>query len=140
MSDGSPLEIARQFLATIGCADFDACLPLLAEDAVMIFPYSPPGLPKRCEGRAAFETTIRGIFSAIERFAWHDVDLHAAADDPEMVFGTGRSESLTKTGTPYRNQYCFVFRIRHGLIIEYREFFDPLPVLAVFGALLNARA
>lgn len=44
MSDRSPVEIARLFLKLLERADFDAWTALLAENAVMIFPYSPPAL------------------------------------------------------------------------------------------------
>lgn len=139
MPKRSPVEIARLLLDALERADFETWASLLAENTVMKFPYSPAGLPKRCEGRAACEATHRGIFSVIESFAWHDLDLHAT-DDPELVFGTGRSEVLTKTSQPYRNQYCFIFRIRDGQVIEYCEYFDPLPAIAVFGPLLGASA
>jgi len=128
------VEVARKFLRTFDSHDFDKWAALVADDAVVNFPFAPPGIPKRYEGRAVFEQNTRGMFSGIEKFTYHDLVLHGA-DDPELVFGTARSEALIKGGKVYRNQYCFLIRVRNGRIVEHNEYFDPQAITATFGPL-----
>lgn len=139
MSILSPLEVAQRFLDTLTRADIDNWSKLLSPDASMLFPYSPPGFPKRYEGRAECAAATRGILSAFESFEFYEVDLHRG-EDPELVFGMARSRALTKTGKAYGNDYCLMFRVRNGQIVHYREYFNPLPIIATFGETPGAPA
>jgi ketosteroid isomerase-like protein len=131
-ADSPPVAIARRWLDTLARSDFGAWPELVADDVRMKFPFAPPGIPSACEGRDACLEMIRGFFSAIQSFGWHDVQLYQALD-PELVFGTARSEVMTTFGKPYRNDYCLLFRLRAGKLQEYHEYFNPLPAMAVFA-------
>jgi uncharacterized protein len=52
--------------------------------------------------------------------------------DGELVAVEARGDSVTKTGVPYRNEYCMVFRIVGGRIAEVTEYNDTQLVAAVF--------
>ena len=54
-----------------------------------------------------------------------------ATEDPERWVATCRSEGEAGSGLPYANTYCWLFRIRDGLIVWWAEYFDPQQVLAV---------
>jgi ketosteroid isomerase-like protein len=130
---GSPsVGIAQRWLDTLARADFGAWPELVAVDVRMKFPFAPPGIPSGCEGRDACLAMIQGFFSVIQSFSWHDVQLYQALD-PELVFGTARSEVMTIFGKPYRNDYCVLLRLRAGKLQEYHEYFNPLPAMAVFA-------
>ena len=45
----------------------------------------------------------------------------------------GASGRKTKTGNPYSNTYCIVFRVGDGKIKEISEHLDTEPVTAAFG-------
>jgi uncharacterized protein len=132
MSEHKPLEVARLFLGSLARADLDAWPALVAEDVVMMFPFAPPGLPRKCVSRAQCAATVSSFFSLVQRFEWHDLDLHAGME-PELVFGTARSEVTTVAGRPYRNDYCFILRVENDKVSEYREYFDPLPAIEAFA-------
>jgi uncharacterized protein len=130
------VETTRSFLAALAQADYAAWDSLVAQDVVMRFPFAPRGLPRTCTGREACRKLVQGLFSVISRFRWLDLDLHAT-DDAELVCGTGRSEAMTTMDRAYANRYCFVVRVRDERIIEYCEYFDPLPAMDVFREWLD---
>lgn len=125
------VHVARGFLDALSHADFDAWSLLAAPDVVMVFPYSPPGFPKQISGRAACVAFQRKVASSFASFTWIALDLHAC-DDAELVFGTASSEIVFNSGHRYSNEYCLIFRIRGGEVSEFREYFDPLRLMAAF--------
>jgi uncharacterized protein len=127
----APVEVATHWLAVLARADFVAWPALVAEDVRMRFPYSPPGIPAHCEGREACESVMRTFFAGIASFEWRDLQLYPAAE-PGLVFATARSEVVLVSGRPYRNDYCFIIRVRGGKLAEYCEYFNPLPAIAAF--------
>jgi uncharacterized protein len=52
--------------------------------------------------------------------------------DGELVAVEARGDSVTKTGVPYRNEYCMVFRIAGGRIAEVTEYNDTQLIATVF--------
>lgn len=53
--------------------------------------------------------------------------------DGEHVIVEARGEMERKDGTPYRNEYCLVFRLRDGRIVEFREYMDSALCEQVLG-------
>jgi uncharacterized protein len=45
----------------------------------------------------------------------------------------GRGQATTKTGKPYNNTYCFVFRLANGKIQALTEYLDTEVITAAFG-------
>lgn len=59
-----------------------------------------------------------------------------AADDHVVVEAEG--DGLTAAGTPYRNQYCFVFTLAGGKIKQLNEYFCTVHADAVLWPLVEA--
>jgi uncharacterized protein len=59
-------------------------------------------------------------------------DRFIAEDDYVVMQGHGTA--TTKTGKPYNNTYCMVWRIAQGKIQEMTEYLDTELVTAAFGA------
>ena len=127
---------AKQFLKLIELRDVYKWAELIAPDGEMMTPFSPPGLPKGSVGRAACQETMTRVLAAMPKFAWHDVQIFPGADS-NIAFGFARSQATLINGQPYNNTYCMFFRLEEGLVVEYREYFDPQVVIAAFGELLK---
>lgn len=84
------------------------------------------------EGLEANRARVAAVWQAWANFTFADADAHAAADDPDLVFVTARSEAKTVWGAPYANRYFIRLRFRDGKLVEHLEFLDPRPVLAAF--------
>lgn len=52
--------------------------------------------------------------------------------DDDLVAVECRGRATTKTGRPYNNKYCFVFRIENGKIKEVTEYMDTQLVVTTF--------
>jgi len=44
--------------------------------------------------------------------------------DGDHVVVQARGEATTKRGAPYNNDYCFIYRLAHGKIVEVLEYMD----------------
>lgn len=53
--------------------------------------------------------------------------------EDDCVAVEGRGNAVLKDGTPYRNEYCWVFRFRAGKVVEAIEYMDTELVTAVLG-------
>lgn len=121
-----PVETAREMLAALQAGDIGRWEAVVAEDAALLVPYLPDG-PLRFDGRESFRPLTWDFFRSWSKFEWQDVDLHSAQDDPDYVFGTGKSAASSDT-RQYNNSYCYIFRIRGEQVVEYHEYFNPLQV------------
>lgn len=112
--------------------DVEGWKAIVAEDATLYVPYGLPGMQAVFEGRDSFEALTWDFFRSWTHFEWLSLDLHAIADDPDLVFGTGRSKA-SNDKISYGNEYVFKARARDGRIVEYYEYFNPLNVMKSFG-------
>ncbi|MFI5908990.1 nuclear transport factor 2 family protein [Dactylosporangium sp. NPDC051541] len=115
--------------------DSAAFVALLAPDAVIEWPYRPEGVPGRLQGRAEiFAFMDRAARSLVTFDEYRDVVIHETAD-PEVtiveyeVFGR-----VTSTDGPFHQTVIAVIRVRDGLVVSYRDYINPLPLMAVLAA------
>ncbi|MBC7958065.1 MAG: nuclear transport factor 2 family protein [Cytophagales bacterium] len=53
--------------------------------------------------------------------------------DGDMVAVEARGDMVSKTGARYDNDYCLVFRLAHGKIVEMREYCDSVLTESALG-------
>ena len=93
-------------------------------------------------GRTKWSRTYHGkkdvidkIFGMIRQRIEGQVNVHArrfvAEEDIVVVEATG--EATTRTGKPYNNDYCWIFRLDGGKVREITEYLDTELVTQVFG-------
>jgi ketosteroid isomerase-like protein len=124
------VEIVTEFLNGIGNLDFDAVGQHLAEDAVMVLPFVDEMPP--VQGRSAIVDQLRGSIPqmfARMNFAydeWYDVR------DADALIAEYHSDCPQKgNGGTYRNTYVTVFRFEGDKISLYKEYLNPLKLMAV---------
>lgn len=101
---------------------------MLTEDAVMEFPFAPPGLPRSLDGKAAIRKHVDNLGSMIEVESFSSPAVHRTRSGFVLEFtcsGIG-----TQTRRAYNQQYVSVITLRDGLIAHYRDYWNPLTVLA----------
>jgi uncharacterized protein YbjT (DUF2867 family)/ketosteroid isomerase-like protein len=113
----------------------DTFLDMVADDAVMEFPYAPPGVVTRLAGREAIAEHLDNLGGMIE-FDRMGAPVTHETNDPDVIVlefeGHGRG---VVTGEAYDQQYISVIRLRDGRIVHYRDYWNPLVVLrALKGA------
>jgi ketosteroid isomerase-like protein len=105
---------------------------MLADDAIMEFPYALPGSVERLDGKAAIEKYMEEVSGRlqIERFA--PPVIHPTPDG--FVLETSCEGVATRTGKPYNQQYISVITLRDGHIAHYRDYWNPMVALEAMGA------
>jgi len=58
---------------------------------------------------------------------------HRLIAEGDYVVVEARGSNMTKSGQPYNNNYCFVFRLSDNRLKEVTEYFDTELVTAVLG-------
>ncbi|GIH91461.1 nuclear transport factor 2 family protein [Planobispora siamensis] len=121
-----PREVLERYLRTGLAGDRDAQADMFLEDGVVEFPFAPPGTPRRFEGREE----IRAVLAALGRArAGMRVDedrtvleVHETADPEVLVAEMEIHVDVEATGDTLRVPYVQVFRIRHGGIALFRDY------------------
>jgi len=119
-------EVVRQALAG------GALMEKMHDDAVWNIP-----------GTTRFSSTFKGkqditdrligpLVAELESMGSVSLDNIVAEGDYVVVQSTA-SGRQTKTGNPYNNNYCFVFRLEDGKIKEVTEYCDTELITAAFG-------
>ena len=102
-------------------------LDMLAEDAVMEFPFAPPGLPACLDGKAAIRNHVESLGGMLQIGSFSSPTIHRTPSGFVLEFtclGVG-----TQTGRAYNQEYVSVITLRDGRIVRYRDYWNPLHVL-----------
>ncbi|MBB5121853.1 phenazine biosynthesis protein PhzA/PhzB [Streptomyces eurocidicus] len=127
-SHTSPADLYRHSLRLLLDKDIPAWTGLWADDAVMEFPFAPPGWPRRLEGREAVAAYMRDYPDHIDLHDFPDLRIHETTDPATLVAemrGTGR---VTATGRPFEMTYIAVVTAHNGRFTSYRDYWNPLAV------------
>jgi ketosteroid isomerase-like protein len=125
--------LVREWLDIVASGPAEAWEGRAAEEVVIRLPYAPPGVAGEFLGKAAAIAAMTPVWEGKERFDWHDVVIRAT-EDPDLLVTTARSEVLLRSGQTYANSYVMLTRIRDGVVVEHVEYFNPLPVIELYGA------
>lgn len=121
------LALLRHF-ETLG---FDEIEQIVHEDAVFEFPFSAQGA--RLEGKAAIMAYLRTAMASFVRRMRFDVARQHACADPDWAIAEYRSEAETVAGGRYANRYVGMVHAKDGRILLFREYFNPMAVIAAIG-------
>ncbi|MDR7277101.1 nuclear transport factor 2 family protein [Catenuloplanes atrovinosus] len=122
----TPVAVFRRATDALLAHDMAAFTALYADDAVMEFPFAPPGRPQRLDGRAAVEAYLDGYTDWLDIQRIHDVVVHETADPRVIVAELAASGRVVATGAPYTARYVAVLTIVDGRIRHYRDYWNPM--------------
>lgn len=129
--------LMRDWLDIVATGPAEAWPERAADDVVIRLPFAPPGVPNELRGASQAVAQLGAVWAAKARFDWRDVVIRRT-EDPELVVTTARSEAVMLSGQHYANSYVILTRFRDGKVVEHDEYFNPLPVIAVFGPSASA--
>lgn len=127
-------QVFAAHLALIG-TDVQAWSDLLAEDAIVEFPYaSALGSPSRLEGKPAIYNHMKNAVSQLQNWVFTDVRKYQTLL-PNVLFAEFHGEAmLVATGQPYQQDYVVRLETKNGKIIHYREYWNPVAILEIVGS------
>jgi ketosteroid isomerase-like protein len=125
-------KLMESLFARVAAGDRKPLLDHIADDVVM-----------RVTGHYSWSQTIRGKEALFRDFYGHLASLladgnrrtvgHRFFADGDHVVVESVGEMQTKAGAPYNNEYCLIYRLRDGKIVEIREYCDSALCERVLG-------
>jgi uncharacterized protein len=125
-------KLMQDIFAAIAAGNRSIFLDHLADDVIM-----------RVTGKNSWSQTFEGKESLLRDLYGYLTTLladgrrtvaHRFIADGDHVVVEARGEMTTKAGVRYENEYCLVYRLEHGKIVEIREYLDSALCEAVLGA------
>jgi hypothetical protein len=132
------LKLMQDLFARIAAGDRAAFVDCLADDVTMRVTghYS---WSRTFKGKAALLRDLYGYLATLLADGRRTVPLRFVAGDDHVVV-EARGEMRTKAGIAYNNEYCLIYRLQDGKIVEIREYCDSALTEAVLGKFPAARA
>lgn len=121
----SAVDLLRRTLDTFLAKDMKAWTDLCAEDVVAEFPFAPEGSPARIEGREALYDYLRGYPDVIDVHEIPSVRVYPTADENVAIAEWSVVGSVVSNGNPYNMSYATFVTFRDGLVVSYREYWNP---------------
>ncbi|MFE3411817.1 nuclear transport factor 2 family protein [Streptomyces mirabilis] len=131
----SAVDLLRRSLDTFLAKDMKAWTDLCADDVVAEFPFAPEGVPARIEGREALFDYLRAYPDVIDVREIPAVRVYPTDDEDVAIAEWSVKGSVVSNGNPYNMSYATFVTFRDGLIVNYREYWNPQVFLkALAGA------
>ncbi len=118
-------QLLRNSLDTFLSKDMKAWSELCAEDVVAEFPFAPEGMQARFEGREALYTYLKDYPSFIDVKSLPTLKIYGTDDTNVAIAEWSVSGVVIGNGNPYEMSYATFVTFRGGLIINYREYWNP---------------
>lgn len=114
----------------LGLVDGGHFFNLLADDVVFDFVITVPDYPRQVVGRDNLIELYRGYGSTFFLDHCHDLRVHRSDATSSVVLEYASQGKVVATGYPYSNRYISVITLRDRKVSHWRDYLDPLRVLA----------
>ncbi|BBX62645.1 hypothetical protein MSAS_18190 [Mycobacterium saskatchewanense] len=119
--------------AVDGLVDGTDFFDMHAEDVVVEFVITVPSYPRRVVGREALAELYADYGESIVQDGSSDVYRYFDPEKSVVVVEYTMHGTVVRTGAPYVNRFVSVITIRDRKIAHWRDYLDPLAVMAAFG-------
>lgn len=127
-------DLFDRMITAYGTKDFDTFATHVHPQCEFDWPYLPlKEFPERMVGRDAFIAMSREGMADCDGYH-HRVDRHYDMADPDMLLVEYHSGTMLRsTNTTYANKYLGILRFEGDLVVYWREYVNPLPIIEAFG-------
>jgi uncharacterized protein len=125
----TPAAVFRRALDFLLAHDMAGFTSLYADDAVMEFPFAPPGWPQRLQGREAVESYLDGYTDRFDIQRVLDLVMHETTDPKVIVAELAIGGRVLPSGEAYTARYVAVLTVAGDRIRHYRDYWNPLPLV-----------
>ncbi|MGJ5179945.1 nuclear transport factor 2 family protein [Bradyrhizobium oligotrophicum] len=124
-------QLMQDLLAKAVAGDRSAYVAAIADDVTMVITgqYS---WSQTIRGKEALLRNLHGHLASLLTEGRRAVPLRFIAED-DLVVVEAKGEMRTRAGNPYNNDYCLIYRLHAGRIVEIREYCDSALTEAVLG-------
>ena len=103
------------------------------ENVVVEFPFSPDPASKKLVGRAAIYEYLRNYPSVIDVKTIPTMKIHSTDDPNTVIAEWSVSGKVISNGNPYEMSYATFVTFRDGLVVNYREYWNPMAFMAALS-------
>jgi uncharacterized protein len=127
-------QVFATHLKLIG-TNVDAWSELLAEDAVVEFPYATAlGASSRFVGKLAIYNHMKNATAQLQNWVFTDIRKYQTPI-PTILLAEFHGEAVfVATGQLYQQDYVARLETNNSKIIHYREYWNPAPILELMGS------
>ncbi|GLH80563.1 ketosteroid isomerase [Bradyrhizobium sp. SSBR45G] len=131
MTASANKQLMQELLAKAVVGDRAAYVAATADDVTMVITghYS---WSQTIRGKEALLRDLHGRLASLLAEGRRAIPLRFIAED-DLVVVEAKGEMRTRSGQPYNNDYCLIYRLREGRIVEIREYCDSVLTEAVLG-------
>jgi ketosteroid isomerase-like protein len=131
MSAEANKKLMESIFARIAAGDRAAFVGALADDVTMRVTgrYS---WSRTFKGKAVLLRDLYGYLQTLLAEGRRTIPLRFIADGDHVVV-EARGDMQTKAGVRYDNEYCLIYRLQDGKIVEIREYCDSVLTETVLG-------
>ena len=133
-------EIVEQMLRAGRELDIETVAGLMAPDGYIEWPYRPPGVPARLQGRTQIHSYLTEAAKGFIKFdEYRNVVVHETTDPEVIIVEYEADGTVVATGAPFHQTVIAVFRVQNGRVLSYRDYINPLPLMEALGSTTDAR-
>jgi ketosteroid isomerase-like protein len=116
-----------------GLVDGTDFFDMHAQDVVVEYVITVPHYPRRIVGRDALAELYANYGDSIVQSGSSEVYRYYDPEKSVVVLEYTMHGTVVSTGAPYVNRFVSVITIRDREIVHWRDYLDPLAVIAAFG-------
>ena len=130
---GSAAQLLKRCLDTFLAKDIKGWAELCDDNVVVEFPFAPDAASRKMVGRAAIYEYLKNYPSVIDIQSTPTLKINAT-DDPNMAIAEWSvSGRVISNGNPYEMSYATFVTFKNGLIVNYREYWNPMAFVAAMS-------
>ena len=118
-------EVLTQVFESFTTGNLKGLVDLIAEDAVMEFPFAPPGRPRHVEGKDNIIAYNREVMSISKATSYTDLEIYQTTDPDCIIVEMTAHGFVIATGNTFERRYIDVFRTKNGRIQFIRDYWNP---------------
>ena len=131
----SAVALLHRSLDTFLAKDMRGWAKLCHGNVVAEFPFAPKGSPARIEGRAALYDYLKGYPHFIDVHTLPTRHVYPTADLNTAIAEWSVAGRVIANGNPYEMSYATFVTVSDGLIVNYREYWNPQTFVDAMGSL-----
>lgn len=123
-------QLLKRALDTFLAKDIEAWADLCDENIVVEFPFAPDAASRRIVGRAAIYAYLRNYPNVIDLKTTPTMMIHDTSDPNMAIAEWSASGQVISSGKPYEMSYATFVTFQNGLMVNYREYWNPMAFMA----------
>jgi uncharacterized protein len=123
-------QLLKRALDKFLAKDIEGWADLCDENIVVEFPFAPDIASRRIVGRDAIYDYLRNYPNVIDLKTTPTMMIHDTSDPNMSIAEWSASGQVISSGKPYEMSYATFVTFHNGLIVNYREYWNPMAFTA----------